>query len=155
MLICINFVIQWIFFINSRLVIDFLTIMGFTTPLIYFELLSLSTISVPLNQQTRGILALHIVDIAPNLVDKIKNYQSALTILTKKLTLVFQCHLSQTQPCYRRKSAPVLKTIDHFLCFKSEIEIQLFIDILQFSKKKNRETNKERRVGTDQVGGRG
>ena len=60
--------------------IDFLTITDFTTLLTYIGLLSLSIISVPLNQQRGGTLTL---DIVPNLVDRTKNYQTALIILTK------------------------------------------------------------------------
>ena len=55
--------------------IDFLTITGFTNPLIYFGLLSISIDSVPLNQQISGTLAL---DIVHNIVDGTKNYHSVL-----------------------------------------------------------------------------
>ena len=63
--------IRWIFSTNSNLLIDFITITGFTTLLIYFGLFSVSAVSVPLNKQTRGTLTLDTVDIVPNLLDGI------------------------------------------------------------------------------------
>ena len=75
-------VIRWTFSTNSRNVIDFLTITSFTNPLTYFALLSISTVRVVLYQQKRGAMAQDIVDIVTNLANRIKNYQSALTILT-------------------------------------------------------------------------
>ena len=54
---------QCIFFTNSRLVINFLAITGVITLLIYFGLLSISIVSVPLKQQMRGTLELDIVDL--------------------------------------------------------------------------------------------
>ena len=69
--------IWWTFVTNLCLVIDFLTITSFIIPLTYTGLLSLSIISVPLNQQRRETLAL---DILLNLMDETYNYQIALAI---------------------------------------------------------------------------
>jgi len=54
MLVGLILVVWWTFYINSRLVIDFLTITDFTILLTYVELLSVSIVSLSLTNKEEG-----------------------------------------------------------------------------------------------------
>jgi len=85
----LNLILPWINFGDSMNILHQFTSCDwfsnnhhrFYYPLIYFGLLSVSIVSVPLNQQTRGMLALEIV---PNLLDGTKNYHSVLQFSQNK-----------------------------------------------------------------------